>query len=170
MKKTKFLYDAYDIKTSVLNREDFRLYLNTLPEEHSTLIDLFKELNEITKKESDKEWEEDGRYLILKILSRPYYSYFNSVVFVFENDINYYYFSKYSHNFSSGVLQIEYVTNRLFIELGEDVYQMKQFNSSEMVEGKWRGRNWVLENTLIDLNFTNGMYLQIRELSTFSTE
>lgn len=123
---------------------------------------MIKEVRETNSKNPEREWEEDGSYFSLKTLDRTFYNYFNAVTFVSENDTQFYYFSKYSNSFSTGVLtkQIEYVANKLIAELGEDIYNKHTFNSTEIVDGKWCGRNWVIGETLIDLNFTNSMFLR----------
>jgi hypothetical protein len=166
LNKTKFLYDAYDLNTLVLTVGEFHDYLTKFPIDKSSMLELIKGVGETNLKEPEREWEEEGRYFSLKTLDKTFYNYFNTVTYVFENDVQFYYCSKYSNSFSTGVLtkQIEYVTNKLISELGTDIYEKQAFNPTEIVDGKWCGRNWVIGNTLVDLNFTNNMFLRFHPI------
>jgi len=162
LNKTKFLYNAYDLNTLVLTVDELQDYLTKYPTDVSSMLELVKGVGETNSKQPEREWEEGGRYFSLKTLDKTFYSYFNAVTFVFENDIQFYYCCRYSNSFSTGVLtkQIKYVTNKLISELGEDIYKKQTFNATEIVEGKWCGRNWVIGDTLVDLNFTNNIFLR----------
>ncbi|MEO6838606.1 MAG: hypothetical protein ABI185_09455 [Ginsengibacter sp.] len=162
LKKTKFLYNAYDLNTLVLSVPEFHEYLTKFPKDESSILELVKEIQETNSKNPEREWEEDGGHFCLKTLNRTFYNYFDAVTFVFENDTSFYYFSKYSNSFSTGVLtkQIEYVTNKLAAELGDDIYKRNMFDSNEIVDGKWYGRNWFIGEALVALNFTNGLFLR----------
>jgi len=162
LNKTKFLYNAYDLNTLVLNITEFNAYLKKFPTDESSILELIKEVRETNSKKAETEWEENGTHFYLKLLDKTFYKYFNAVTFVFENDIESYYFSRYSNSFSTGVLtkQINYVASRLIDELGEDIYKKHTFTPTEIVDGEWCGRNWVIGETIVSLNYSNGMYLR----------
>jgi hypothetical protein len=82
-----------------------------------------------------------------------YLGLFDCVNHVITQTYSYSYFSKHSNNLSTGTLikEIASVTNQVVAFLGPDIDGKEQYSPHEMEGEKWKGRNWLIGDTGIQL-------------------
>lgn len=153
--KTKFLYELLDIGTKVMNINEFIIFqANNMPEfdEMEAMLDEIEHFEEL-----DTVWEEKDaeKIWIAKKMKRTYFGLFDCINHVITPTYSYSYYNKHSNNLSTGTLikEIEYVTNHAIVFLGPDIDGKEQFSPHEMDEGKWGGRNWLINGIGIQLFF-----------------
>ena len=163
--KTKFIYDLFDIKTNVLNLEEYQNWLEFSPQQIAlTFLDLIKECNlDFSNMTELLRENQDEKHMVLYKLDQTYFSYFDVIGLVFSEKPQYYFFTKDFNNQSSGtfIKEIKYVTNRLINELGCDINGNGEYKEGEIIDGIWQGRVWLFENVQINLNIKNKIYLCI---------
>ncbi len=155
IEKTKFIYDVFDITTSVLTLEEFR---NT---PHLNAVSDFSELiNEIVGisnyLENNKLNLDDSKVLSIP-LSKIYIGYFNLLYRVEDEDKRSFIITKRVDEYKNQSLikEIGLVTDRLVDRLGVDINGKDYFDRNEIVGDNWEGRTWVKDETTIYLNFRN---------------
>lgn len=161
IKKTKFLYDLFDIKTEVITSAEFHIFLTTL-KPMSTLSDCLDLINSIDMNHATMETNDEGDHYVTKLPVRCY-RFFNRLAFAPRERLDNFYFLRQSENWSSGTLakEIENVTNALSSELGADVNNRSIFSDDEFRGEDWEGRTWLMPNSFIELKFGKGLYLRI---------
>ncbi|MBL6446011.1 hypothetical protein JMN32_06805 [Fulvivirga sp. 29W222] len=169
LNKTKFLYDVFDIKTSVLSTEEFRHHLK-FPILKNTISDCIESIRGLDFAKMLKVTNEEGEYLIA-VLSPKVYGYFNRLVFAPREQFDNFYFLRERENWSSGTLakEIEYITNSLITELGPDFNEKEVFNGKEFMGEEWDGRIWVMPEVLIELGYKNSLSLRFGFLNDYES-
>jgi hypothetical protein len=151
--KTKFLYDLLDIGTKVMTINEFVAFQANRKPQSGEIKAMLKELEHFD--ELDTIWEEKDaeKIWIAKKMKHTYLGLFDCVNHVITSTYSYSYFNKHSNNLSTGTLikEIEYVTNHAISFLGPDIDGKQHFSPHEMEEEKWGGRNWLIEETGIQL-------------------
>ncbi|WP_276374321.1 hypothetical protein [Chryseolinea sp. H1M3-3] len=160
IKKTKFLYDIFDIGTKVLSTDEFLLYLKySVP--RNTVEECIKIINQV-------EWNKMQRTVynnedcLVSTLQPRFYGYFNRLIFLPGEESDNFYFLRESVNWSTGTLakEIEYVTNLLSRELGPDSNGNELFDGSEFESENWKGRAWIKSTSFIVLKYREGLTLR----------
>lgn len=158
--KSRVLYKMFGIETKALSLEEFLEYENIEKEikiesSNDYLKLLIKELqkNEIINLSisSDKK-EQVTTYK----LDEPHFGFFNRIDLMAEGDSTCLTIYKQSKNYSSftSFKEFRYITNRLFLIYGEDVFGEKEFlllDEDEILEDNWNGRTWKTENIVYHL-------------------
>jgi len=160
LKKTKFIYQLFGFDTVVMTRPEFETYLLNFNPENDTLESLEKE---IKKQDDDMMWEHwidedtNNKYYKRK-LNELYYSMFDTLTFVMSSEGNYYFFSRGGHYCKEGTYgkEIEYITNKLVQRLGEDSNENSTFDTNELQDNEWVGREWYFDKVTILLTVQNG--------------
>jgi hypothetical protein len=158
IEKTKFMYEMHDIRTLVLNINEFQDYLQNCNDESKlSLVDMIEDGNEI----SDTKIISNENGVLLVGLYNTYFSYFNIVNHVVNENGSYCYYTKYLPNMSMGTLmnEFEMIVNRLSEALGIDVNGNKEFYLKEIDGDNWIGRIWRVGDTIIELNMNGKLYL-----------
>jgi hypothetical protein len=163
--KTKFIYDVFDYKISVFNIDEFRQWLELSKQQYiSGFKGLLAEFNKdfTTIPEFHREVRDEKLFVLYK-LSQTHLSYFNLIGLVFSDKFEYYFFSKEDINQSTGTLikEIQYVTDVLINDLGNDIYGNGVYVKDEFIEGNWSGRVWLFDNIQINLSFQQKLFLTI---------
>lgn len=165
--KTKFMYDLYEVQTQVYNIFEFSEYLRYYSQNNSYgFFDLINEIKNETLSNIVCDIKEDGQRVIFRKLDHMYMGYFNICISHSNGNI---YFTKDITNLMEGTLikEIEFCVNQLFQELGEDIYMRGQWITNELKreqEKEWHGRTWVMNDIVIDLKFTDRLYIILSEL------
>jgi hypothetical protein len=160
IKKTKFLYDTFDIKTDVLSADEFvKAQENFVLK--SNITDCIEAIKHVDLDKMEKTSNEEGDYYI-SILQPRHFGYFNRLVFAPREKLDNFYFLRQSENWSTGTLgkEIEYVTNLLVEQLGDDSDKKGAFDGNEFVGEDWKGRTWLLPGTFIELKYRDGLSLR----------
>jgi hypothetical protein len=164
LRKATFMYDIYELRIKVMSVSEFSQFLlDQKTIEESSLVNLFSEMkNEETQKDISNSVEIDGIQEICYHLRRVYWGYFDTLIRYSNGDI---YFAKNIRKLLPNTLikEIEYCTNKIAEELGDDIYNKGRYEKDEIVENEiWNGRTWVIDKTLIIyLNFSNQLYLEV---------
>jgi hypothetical protein len=160
IRKTKFLYELFDIEVPVIHLQDFEAYLTSLEkQDQKTIIDLFEETGaQDLMTRFMKIDEAEGEKAHFFRLSQPYFSYINMLAYVTSDLGSYFHFTKAPKGGSPYVLtkEIQHLTNRLVKELGPDTNGHTKFDHTEIIDGKWDGRTWSFNDTIVFLNYNNG--------------
>lgn len=168
LEKTKFIYKMYDIQTLVLNLNDFQDFLyNSSVECKLNLVDMLNDGNEIIESNIIK--NENG--ILSMRLDKTYFSYFNIVNYVENENGKYNFYTRYLQNMSSGSLKNEFemIVHKLVEILGVDAFGNMEFSMSEINDDKWIGRVWRIKDTVIELNFEGKIYLAFYTLDYFKS-
>jgi len=158
LNKTAFLYDVYEIETEVYDFKEYQSLITRRGEDYALgLADMIKETHSIKNKKVL--FENDG--ITLLQLTKTYYSYFNVIALVSNEHGKYYYFTREIQNMSTGTLRNEFeiLTRELVSVLGVDANGRSQFHWKEIKDEKWNGRIWQIDDTVIELNFKDKIYL-----------
>jgi hypothetical protein len=161
--KTKFMYNLHEIQTQVYNMSEFYEFIEIHNKRNDKyFIDLIKELgNEKTLSNVIYEIKEDNQSAICRKLNCTYWGYFNMLINHSNGNV---YFTKDITNFMQGTLikEIGFCVNQLFKELGKDIHLRGQWESNEFEleqEKEWCGRTWVINNIVVDLKFSDKLYI-----------
>lgn len=166
LNKTRFMYPLYEAETKIIHISELSNVLDKLAlEVRFTLADLVKNIALLNEaKQPDHTEKTEAGDISCIALKSSYFAYFDIVCSTRNSDGIYYEFSKKTTQFSEGTLvkQVEYVTNRLIEELGEDHYGKGKFDIVEITgEKAWDGRTWLDNHFLIQLSLNSKIGLNI---------
>jgi hypothetical protein len=163
--KTRFIYDVFDQKISIFNINEFISWLEISQKQNTlNLTNLIEEVNkdysiipELYKAQNDE------NTCVFYKLPQIYFTYFDLIGFVYSDKFEYYFFTKEINNQSQGtfIKEIQYVTNRLIKELGSDIYGNGDYAIGEIIDEKWKGRTWLLNNVQISLTLQKKICLSV---------
>lgn len=158
LEKTKFIYNMHDIKTIVYNISEFQDFLlNSVSDTKLNLVDMIKDGNEI---KANNIIQNDKGVFSMK-LDNVYFSYFDTVYYVENENGNYNFYTRFQTNMSTGTLKNEFemVVDSMIKNLGVDANGKAGFDETEIDGDKWIGRVWRIEDTIIELNLNGKLYL-----------
>lgn len=153
LEKTKFIYEIHDIQTLVLNVNDFQDFLQiSNVESKLNLVDMLNDGNEIRESNIIR----NENVVLSMRLDKTYFSYFNVVNYIENENGNYNYYTRFLQNMSTGSLKNEFemIVLRLTEILGADANGNKEFSMSEIDGDNWIRRIWRIKDTIIELNLT----------------
>ncbi|HNY44564.1 MAG TPA: hypothetical protein PKH15_07730 [Bacteroidales bacterium] len=168
LKKTKAMYKLLNIKTEVMHIEEFIGFFSLLSNNtESTSTNFFHLLINDLKNGiviSSKPSLRFNRYTTSIKPYHKYLGYFNIIESIKEDNHDYIFLYRTSHNYSYFSFYREYegVINKAVRLFGTDInfkgdYDWEKENA-EINEGKWKGRFWEFDNftILIEINKGNG--------------
>lgn len=161
--KTKFLYNLFDINTSVLSFDEFKN--SSFLYEKNNFDGLINEVVNISNYLNTNQSIFENDNVLSVALTKLYIGYFNLLYIV--HDIGQYCFiitkkvDEYKNK--SLIKEINLVTNKLIDILGKDINGLGYFDRSEIIEGKWSGRTWYFDKKTMYLNYKNIIELSISE-------
>lgn len=169
LKKTRVLYNLFNISTKVMHSDEFiENYDNLFPELPSSSVIFFDKITA-----NIEHWKLDEYFSVVDskqtvIRYSTNYNilgYFNRSEYIKINERNYLYFYKERNNYSKFNLyrEYEFVVNNAYKIFGKDINSKKEYQfkeENELIKSeKWKGRFWNLENftLLIEHNKENNM-------------
>ena|GEM_PF-1474890 len=163
--KTRFLYDVVEIKTQIVSFDDFANVLDIIEADDALLLnDLATNINQPILKEMEIGDDTNGNIgTVVVRLPHKYFSYFNALAYIGSPAGVFFSFTQEYISYSTGTLtkQIEFVTNKFAVLLGQDCNGRREFNNSEIENDSWPGRCWIIDEMMITLRLDNKLSLNI---------
>lgn len=175
LKKTKAMYRLLNIQSKVLHIDEFIPYFKILSNNFETDTDTFFDLliNDLKNGlviGSKPSIQYDRQTTSIKP-NAIYLGYFNKIDSIKEDNQDFIFLSRTTHNYSHFSFYREYegVVNKAVKLFGLDSNFKGEYDwnieNKEISEGKWTGRNWELGNLTVLLEINKGT----RELSLLIT-
>jgi hypothetical protein len=163
--KAKFMYHICDIETKVLSFEEYETALDQWSDEAALgIVDLINAANrEYKETEIIREEKNEQTQTYYFALPQTYLSYFDLYGVSFSEKGNYIFFTKKPSTLANGtfVKEIIKITGLAQSTLGNDAEGRGNFQESEITDGKWAGRYWILGDHVIQLNCPDKLFLSV---------
>ncbi len=175
--KAKAIYKYLDIQTIVCKSSDF----NTRFFEKKSIekMSLFETINDIMRMSPSitTQPDDENNPVYIYIMEHYLLNYFNRLqirtnldksvtIDIYKNSKNYSMFFFY--------IEIKKVTDKIYNELGLDFNNKKEFDvineNEELHEEKWGGREWLIDNNLIELKMRQAPFGLTLTITHFPSE
>lgn len=177
IKKTRVLYNLFNISTKVLHVDEFiEFYDKLFPNLPNNAIEFFEKIAK-----NIENWELIEHYSIINLkrtISRyitnyNILSYFNRVEYLLENNNKYIYLIRARNNYSSFDMyrEYEFIVNNAHKIFGTDINSKTEYSFIEennlIKKDKWKGRFWDLGAYTVFIEYSKeinslGVLIQIR--------
>ncbi len=159
--KAKMMYRIWNLATNVMTPEEFTQYLMDKSSGDASVSAMFSQFDRVSELPTILEEFTLDQTFVQKKLPTWYLGEFNTLNCATARGNTYYYFSQYFPKISSDALivELERVVNILTHHFGNDELGRGKFESTELENNEWKGREWRNGEMGILLHLNNGLML-----------